>query len=54
MRISRYEQDGQIKYGFYFDNYLVEVGAAAHAYKTATGEAIDLSQASCILELLPP
>lgn len=54
MRISRFEQDERIKYGFYFDNYLVEVGAAAHAYSQATGEIADLSQVSCILELLPP
>lgn len=54
MRISRYEQDGQIKFGFYFDSYLVETGGAADAFNTENGESIDLSQASCILEFLPP
>ena len=43
MRISRYEQDNQIKLGFYFDSYVVELAAAAEAYNEANGTAIDLS-----------
>ncbi|MBA61197.1 MAG: 5-carboxymethyl-2-hydroxymuconate isomerase [Planctomycetaceae bacterium] len=54
MRISRYEQDDQIKFGFYADNYLVEAGTAAEAFNAANGDNIDLSQVACILELLPP
>ncbi|MAQ90346.1 MAG: 5-carboxymethyl-2-hydroxymuconate isomerase [Rhodopirellula sp.] len=54
MRISRYEQDNQIKLGFYFDSYVVELAAATEAYNEANGTAIDFSDTSCILTYLPP
>ncbi len=54
MRISRYEQNEEVKLGFYSDSYLVEVSAGASAFNKANGTSIDLSSASCILELLPP
>ncbi len=54
MRISRYEQDNQIKLGFYFDSYVVELAAAAEAYNEANGTAVDFSDTSCILTYLPP
>ncbi len=54
MRISRYEQAGETKLGFYFDNFVVEIEVAAAAFNLANDEHLDLTQVTCILELLPP
>ena len=54
MRISRYEQAGETKFGFFFDSFVVEIEAATAAFNLANSENLDLTQVSCILELLPP
>jgi 2-keto-4-pentenoate hydratase/2-oxohepta-3-ene-1,7-dioic acid hydratase in catechol pathway len=54
VRISRFEQDGQTKLGFYFDSFVVELAAAATAYNEANSATLDFSDTSCILKYLPP
>ena len=54
MRISRYEQAGETKLGFFFDSFVVEIEAAAAAFNLANDENLDFTQVSCILKLLPP
>ncbi|MEC7564378.1 MAG: fumarylacetoacetate hydrolase family protein [Planctomycetota bacterium] len=54
MRISRYESEGAIHFGFYFDHFVVNVESAALACSTATESTVTLSNVTCILDLLPP
>ena len=54
MRISRYEQAGEIKLGYFFDSFVVEIEAAAAAFNLANDENLEFTQVTCILELLPP
>ncbi len=53
MRVCRFEVDGDVQAGFYADEYIVPVKAAAEAYAAATGESLDLPDSSCLLRLLP-
>ena len=48
MRVCRFEQNGEVKAGFYFDDYVVPVQAASEARGDA--EVLD---SSCLLRLLP-
>lgn len=54
MRLCRFEHQGAAQVGFYQDERVVALTAAAGAYQQATGERLDLPQGDNLLAFLPP
>ncbi len=53
MRVCRFQHQGQTHRGFYSEEGVVSVAAAAAAYRQATGKEIALSESDSLLPLLP-
>ncbi len=53
MRVCRFETDGNVQAGFYYDDFVVPLQAASAAYASSVGEPLDLPDSSCLLRLLP-
>ena len=53
MRLCRFEQDGKAQAGFYFDNHIVPVVAAAKAAQGKTDRKLSLGNGDELLPLLP-
>lgn len=54
MRVCRFERDGQSAVGFYDEQQVVPLQAAAAAFAQATGRTLDLADSDCLLDFLPP
>jgi 2-keto-4-pentenoate hydratase/2-oxohepta-3-ene-1,7-dioic acid hydratase in catechol pathway len=54
MRLCRLSVNGQPAAGFYDEQFVIPVAAAADAYVRATGKNIDLPAGDNLLDLLPP
>ena len=53
MRVCRYQDDSGIRTGFYEDNHVISLLAAADHYKQSTGEELVFSPGDDLLTLLP-
>ena len=54
MRICRFRHAGSLQAGFYSEQRIVPLAAAAEAYRQSTGEPIELPAGDNLLDLLPP
>jgi 2,4-didehydro-3-deoxy-L-rhamnonate hydrolase len=54
MRVCRFKQDGRAAAGFYGEECIVPVAAAAAAYRERLGESFDIPDTDDLLALLPP
>jgi len=53
MRVCRYQHQGQTHRGFYSEDGVVSITAAAKAYSQATGKDVAISESDSLLPLLP-
>ncbi len=53
MRVCRFHHQGQTHRGFYYDQSVVSIAAAAKTYGEATGKSLAISEDDCLLPLLP-
>ena len=54
MRLCRYRTQETTAVGFYSDDQIIPLSAAADAFHTATGRSIDLGDSTNLLDYLPP
>lgn len=53
MRVCRFEEQGAVRAGFYFDSFVLPVNEAAEAYASTHEQPLTLPDSSCLLRLLP-
>lgn len=54
MRVCRFEQNGEIIAGYYFDDFIVPIAKAKRRFQDATSEQLHIPHGGDLLPLLPP
>jgi 2-keto-4-pentenoate hydratase/2-oxohepta-3-ene-1,7-dioic acid hydratase in catechol pathway len=54
MRICRFEIEGKVRCGYYLDDYVIGLAAAAEAFRRASGMSVELPEGKPLLAYLPP